>query len=91
MGWESGKKWPEADTQGVIDEYVWGIDLGLGTDKTVVYVIQLTNEKSEMIVGVKPDGSIEFGPGFTTVDQASKTFWETLGKAYPVDTQNQGL
>ena len=56
-----------------------GIEL---TQPATYWVVALYNEKSEMIFGVKLDGSVEFGPGFTTKDEAAREFWKLLGRHY---------
>lgn len=34
----------------------------------------------DLIVAIRPDGSVEFGPGYTTLDEASRRFWEHIGR-----------
>lgn len=34
----------------------------------------------DLIVAIRPDGSVEFGPGYTTLDEASRRFWEHMGR-----------
>lgn len=34
------------------------------------------------IVRIKPDGSVEFGPGFTA-DEAAQEMWRVIGNAFP--------
>jgi hypothetical protein len=36
-----------------------------------------------MLFAVCPDGSIERGPGFTTTDEMSKKFWDTVERMRP--------
>lgn len=36
-----------------------------------------------LLFTIHPDGRIEKGPGFTTMDDASLRFWEGLGAAFP--------
>ncbi len=49
----------------------------------LTYVLCVYNDKQEMIVGIKPDGSVEYGPGYTTTEQSARDFWEILGRTYP--------
>jgi hypothetical protein len=37
----------------------------------------------EMLVEIYPDGTMKFGPGFTTKDEASLEFWRILAEAFP--------
>jgi hypothetical protein len=37
----------------------------------------------EMLVEIYPDGTMKFGPGFTTEDEASLEFWRILAEAFP--------
>ena len=34
----------------------------------------------DLIVAIRRDGSAEFGPGYTTLDEASRRFWEHMGR-----------
>ena len=36
----------------------------------------------DMIVGVRQDGSVEYGEGFTA-EPAAREFWTAVGNAYP--------
>lgn len=41
------------------------------------------NSSNAPLFTIKPDGTIEFGPAFTTQDEASKLFWDSLAKHFP--------
>lgn len=45
------------------------------------YVICITGTDGKMLAGIKPDGTIEYGPTYTP-DQAARTFWEAMGKGW---------
>lgn len=45
------------------------------------YPLVFGTEKG-MLVTVKLDGSVEYGPGFTTNEETAKLFWEQMGKQY---------
>lgn len=42
----------------------------------------LHGPNNEMVVGIREDGSVEFGPTYTA-DEASRAFWTTMGRAMP--------
>ena len=52
--------------------------------RPLTYVICIYNDNQELVVAVKPDGSVEFGPGYTTTEQAARDFWQILGRTYPI-------
>ena len=41
-------------------------------------------EKDVEVFTMQPDGSVKFGPGFTTTEAAARTFWEALGELNPL-------
>jgi hypothetical protein len=43
------------------------------------YIFVLGGVGDEMIFGMKPDGSVDFGPAFTTKDEAATEFIKFLG------------
>lgn len=46
----------------------------------------------KLLFTIKPDGEIEFGPAFTTKDEASLAFWRLLVDCFPTFLeQRQGL
>lgn len=51
------------------------------TNQKPDYLIQIMAwpyENGEMLVGIKPDGQIEYGPNYTP-DEAARRFWEAIG------------
>lgn len=48
----------------------------------VTWAILMHND-DKMVVGIKCDGKVEFGPGFDAGDEVAILFWESLGKNLP--------
>lgn len=46
------------------------------------YPLVYTDHVNGMLFTVHHDGSIEFGPAFTTNDEAAKQFWQAMGRQY---------
>lgn len=46
------------------------------------YILQLTGEKGPLL-SIHRDGSVTFGPDFTTTEAAALAFWKELAKAFP--------
>ena len=44
--------------------------------------LQINGSHSEMLVAIKPDGTIKYGPDYTP-DEAARAFWEALGTRSP--------
>jgi len=49
-------------------------------DSTPAIHIFPPNGEQGSIVSIHKDGTVTFGPDFTTSDEASKVFWSELGK-----------
>lgn len=45
-------------------------------------LVVLVNSDQQLVVTLKGDGRVEFGPGFTTNEEAARLFWECVGKWY---------
>lgn len=64
-----------------------GSPLFYTTDKTASAILYRINhdqtithtQENKIVFTIHPDGRVEFGPGFTTRDDASKRFFESLG------------
>lgn len=42
---------------------------------------------NEALFSIHQDGTIEFGPAFTTQDEASKTFWDAIQRYLKVNNE----
>lgn len=51
-------------------------------DAGIKEVIRITNDQNETVVKVYSNGLVEYGSGYTA-DNASKKFWEAMGKSFP--------
>lgn len=45
------------------------------------YVICISGTDGKMLAGIKPDGSIEYGPNYAP-DEAARTFWRAIGAGW---------
>ena len=46
-----------------------------------VSAITIHNKSNELVVALKHDGSVEYGPGFTTNEAAGRVLWEAIGRS----------
>ena len=46
------------------------------------YTLEILDAESRTVVAVKRDGSVQYGPGYTTDQAASRKFWEAVGHAF---------
>lgn len=46
-----------------------------------VNAITIYNKSNELVVALKYDGSVEYGPGFTTNEAAGRVLWEAIGRS----------
>lgn len=45
------------------------------------YLVQISNDDGELIVGVRPDGTVEYGEGTISEDDAADRFWSAVAAA----------
>lgn len=63
-----------------MDEFTSDVDLSLPVPDSSCIVI--CNPANEMVVTIRYDGSVEYGPGFTTDEDACRLFWEAMGRTF---------
>ena len=60
---------------------LWAILTGLQARENTSAIV-IMNPSGDLVVSVKYDGSVEYGPGFTTKEAATRQFWETMGRTF---------
>lgn len=54
------------------------------TIETTYFTLMICGKDGHMIVGIKPDGQIDYGPGYDP-DEAAKAFWQAMVRNQPLN------